>query len=78
MNNNASQQQILSTFYCFCSEASYVEILDKQKSNPLEFTEFLNEHTKCTLGCGSCIENLREYLTATGNFIEQEVRNVIS
>jgi len=60
----------LETFYCLCSELSYQEILQRQKNRPLEFSEFLDEHTGCNKGCGSCIENLHTYLAENGCLIE--------
>jgi bacterioferritin-associated ferredoxin len=65
-----NRQELLGTFYCFCSEKSHKEILEAQQSNPLKFSDFLDEYTKCNQGCGSCIENLRVYLEETGNYIE--------
>lgn len=66
---NASQSQ-LANFYCFCSEMKYENILEKQKNNPLAFTRFIDEHTSCNQGCGSCIENLYIYLAESNLLIE--------
>lgn len=60
----------LETFYCFCTEMSYQEILKNQITHPLEFKQFINEYTRCNQGCGSCVENLYAYLTETNLLIE--------
>ncbi|HSW93544.1 MAG TPA: (2Fe-2S)-binding protein [Gammaproteobacteria bacterium] len=60
----------LETFYCLCSESGYQEILQRQKNHPLAFHQFLEEHTRCHTGCGSCIENLHTYLAEAGCLIE--------
>jgi NAD(P)H-nitrite reductase large subunit len=36
----------------------------------LDFHRFLDEHTNCNKGCGSCIENLHAYLSEAGCLIE--------
>jgi bacterioferritin-associated ferredoxin len=58
-----------STCFCFCSEMSYEDILEKQKNTPLKFKEFLDEYTRCNQGCGSCIDNFYSYLTETNLLI---------
>lgn len=61
---------IPTDFYCFCSDANYETILDKQAAYPLAFSQFLDEYTECTRGCGSCIEHLRDMLNETGHLFE--------
>jgi bacterioferritin-associated ferredoxin len=65
-----SSKQQLETFYCFCSEMSNQEILQKQKENPLDFIQFLEQHTSCNKGCGSCVGDLYTYLSDTNCLIE--------
>ena len=59
-----------ATFYCFCSEMSYQDMLEKQKKNPLTFNNFIDKYTHCNQGCGSCIENLYIYLSETNLLID--------
>jgi len=60
----------LATSYCLCSAMSYEKMLNKQKQNPLIFTEFIDQYTDCNRGCGSCIENLYTYLSENKLLIE--------
>jgi hypothetical protein len=60
----------LSTFYCLCSAMSYADLLDKQKNKPLEFKKFIDQYTNCNQGCGSCIDNLYNYLSENRLLIE--------
>jgi NAD(P)H-nitrite reductase large subunit len=56
-NNNSS-------FYCICSNLTFDEIFDFQRTNNLPFLELINSHTRCNEGCGTCIEGLSNYLEA--------------
>lgn len=44
--------------YCLCSNASFDEILERQRDEPLCGKEMIERHTGCTKGCGSCIDAL--------------------
>lgn len=44
--------------YCLCSNASFDEILERQRNEPLSCLEMIQRHTACTKGCGSCIDAL--------------------
>lgn len=44
--------------YCLCSNASFEEIFNRQRSEPLPRQDMIDRHTGCTKGCGSCIDEL--------------------
>lgn len=44
--------------YCLCSNASFDEILERQRDEPLPGKEMIERHTGCANGCGSCIDAL--------------------
>ena len=44
--------------YCLCSNASFDEILDRQRHEPLSRDEMIERHTGCAKGCGSCVDAL--------------------
>lgn len=44
--------------YCICSNASFDEILERQRHQPLPRDEMIERHTGCTKGCGSCVDAL--------------------
>ena len=57
------------SFYCLCSNLSFNEILEKQKICQLPFKELLEQHTRCSKGCGSCVDKLQIYLQSSGFFV---------
>lgn len=44
--------------YCLCTNASFDEILERQRHEPLPSREMIECHTGCAKGCGSCIDAL--------------------
>jgi bacterioferritin-associated ferredoxin len=44
--------------YCLCSNASFDEILDRQRNAPLPSKEMIEQYTGCAKGCGTCISAL--------------------
>ncbi|QFX97107.1 (2Fe-2S)-binding protein [Acidithiobacillus thiooxidans] len=56
--------------YCCCSAATFMEILERQRAEPLPFMELLMVHAGCGGGCGSCIDDLEAYLRQHDAYIE--------
>jgi NAD(P)H-nitrite reductase large subunit len=50
--------------YCLCSDESHDSIMDKQRLKPLPFELMIATYTRCSEGCGSCIEELRQRFDA--------------
>ncbi|MCE5361050.1 (2Fe-2S)-binding protein [Candidatus Igneacidithiobacillus taiwanensis] len=67
---SAEAQEVDDSPYCCCSAATFQEILARQRAQPLPFMELLMVHAGCGSGCGSCIEELEQYLRAHDAYIE--------
>ncbi|MEW6611592.1 MAG: (2Fe-2S)-binding protein [Pseudomonadota bacterium] len=68
-NQDKSAEVDLSP-YCCCSEASFNEILARQRAEPLPFMDLTMVHAACGSGCGSCLEELENFLKEHGAYIE--------
>ena len=56
--------------YCYCSESHFLEILQRQKDNPLPFAELIGIHAGCKWGCGSCIDGLKYFMMKNSLYFE--------
>ena len=64
------ESQVDLSPYCCCSEATFNEILARQRAEPLPFMELIMVHAGCGTGCGSCLEDLEAFLKANDAYIE--------
>jgi hypothetical protein len=44
--------------YCMCSDASFDDILERQRVRPLPREAMIEQYTGCVAGCGTCIPAL--------------------
>jgi len=71
MSNIGTRVIKANTMYCLCSNASFDNIVAKQRMCPLPFEKMLMHYTSCRDGCGSCVEALREYLKVSQLYIDE-------
>ncbi len=70
MSNVIAEPPEIKRRYCLCSNASFDEIIARQRAHPLPFQTMLMHYTVCLNGCGSCIESLMEYLKASNLYFD--------
>lgn len=70
VKNAAQAAELDLSPYCCCSEASFNEILARQRAAPLPFMDLIMVHAGCGSGCGSCLEELEKFLKENGAYIE--------
>jgi bacterioferritin-associated ferredoxin len=70
---STSYQQVRSApkaAYCYCTERSHQEILDRQQAEPLTFGEAMTIHCEAGNRCGRCLHPLEQLFRSHNCFYQ--------